>query len=201
MYDFSVRRRIQDVDAFSLPGELSAMALNPSGDGAMTPERLCDNYAERVYRFAAMVAKGAVEADDLAQDALERALKRLNGFDAKRGTIDAWLWRIVVNAARDAGRLDSRRRALLERLLAQPGLEQSSSELVESLAVDRLADADLLGQVRGLPARDRAVIALRFGADLDHASIGAVLGMRPGTAGAAVRRALARLRSQLEAQE
>ena len=54
---------------------------------------LCELYAPRVYRFAAMVSRGEVEADDLAQDALERAIRRLGTFDPARGTIDACLWR------------------------------------------------------------------------------------------------------------
>ena len=43
----------------------------------LTAEELCRQYAERVYRFAAMISRGETEAEDLAQDALERAIRSL----------------------------------------------------------------------------------------------------------------------------
>jgi RNA polymerase sigma-70 factor (ECF subfamily) len=163
----------------------------------LTPERLCADYATRVYRFAAMVAKGDVEAEDLAQEALVRAIQRITQFDPGRGDLDGWLWRIVVNAARDAGRISARRLALLERLRSTP----SQADAVETLALKRLSDRELLDAVRQLPKRERAVIALRYGADLDYSSVGRLLGLSVGAATMATHRALAKLRIQLEAEK
>ncbi len=160
----------------------------------LTAERLCRDYAHRVYRVAAMVARGDVEAEDLAQEALIRAIRKLDQFDPRRGTIDAWLWRVVVNAARDAGRIAGRRQALWLRLTE----DRMAVPSTESLAIDNLTDAELLSAVRRLPARDRALIALRFGADLDYVAVGRALGLTAAAATMALRRALARLRTELE---
>jgi DNA-directed RNA polymerase specialized sigma subunit len=46
--------------------------------------------------------------------------------------------------------------------------------------------------------RDRTLLALRFGADLDLRAVGAALGMSEATAGKAVLRALEKLRTTLE---
>jgi RNA polymerase sigma factor (sigma-70 family) len=162
----------------------------------LTPQELCARYGHRVYRFAAMVATGEVEAEDLAQDALIRAIRNLPRFDARRGTMEAWLWQIVMSTARDAGRVAGRRRALWDRLVT----ERAEVESTESLALDRFADRELLQAVRGLPRRDRALIALRFGADLDYAAVGRAYGITPAAATMAVRRALAKLRINLEGQ-
>src|SRR5947209_1446110 len=87
----------------------------------LTPEQLCLGYAHRVYQFALMVSRDTTEAEDLAQDALIRAISRLDQFDPASGTLETWLWRIVTNVARDAGRVKRRQRALLQRLfLTQP---------------------------------------------------------------------------------
>lgn len=159
-----------------------------------SPTELCEQYASRVYRFAAMVSRGEVEADDLAQDALERAIRRLGTFDPARGTIDAWLWRIVLSAAADAGRVAKRRHLLVERLRTFAERTPPTGP-VPALPVP---GSELLAAVRRLGPRDRAIVALRFGAGLDYAEVGAALGMTPAAAGVAGRRALARLRTDLE---
>lgn len=159
----------------------------------LTPISLCNGYATKVYRFAAMLARGEVDAEDLAQIALERAIRKLDQFDPGRGSVEPWLWRIVANAARDEGRIAQRRFALWQRIRS----DEPPPGSVESDALQRLDDAALLAAVRELPPRDRTMIALRFGAGLDHAGVGAALGISPGAATIGVRRALDRLRARL----
>jgi len=200
MYDSARAERIQNVATLhSLPDcHPGAHSLNLAAHDPLTPETLCARYAERVYRFAAMVARGSAEAEDIAQEALERAFRKFDQFDARWGTPESWLFRIVVNAAVDAHRVASRRFALWERLVTQRTDAAGVADDVEAAALAHLSDAELLAAVRRLRPRERAVIALRFGADLDHASIGAALGLSSNAAGVAVRRALARLRTLLQ---
>jgi RNA polymerase sigma-70 factor (ECF subfamily) len=200
MYDFGRVERIQNVPArlFRPDLQLGAHPLNPDTPQALTAETLCERYAERVYRFAAMVARHDIEAEDIAQEALERGIRKLGQFDPRRGTVESWLFRIVTNAARDAGRVSSRRLALWQRLVAQRTDPEAAADDVEVRALARLSDHELLAAVRRLRPRERTVIALRFGADLDHASIGATIGLSPNAARVAVRRALDRLRDQLQ---
>ena len=83
-----------------------------------------------------------------------RALAHLDRFDPARGTAEAWLWRIVVNLAHDAGRLAGRTELLLERLASRAGpLAEVSAE---TAALDRIRDQDLIAAVRRLPRRYRA---------------------------------------------
>ena len=163
-------------------------------DDVLSATQLCERYAANVYRFAAMVSRGSDEAEDLAQDSLERAIRGFASFDPRRGTLEAWLWRIVVNAARDADRLRGRRWRLVERLIHT---HDPDDDVVPDLDAT-IGDEDLLAAVRGLHPRDRALVALRFGGGLDYAEVGAALGMSAAAAGVALRRALARLRRELE---
>ena len=87
---------------------------------AITAELLAEHYAHPVHRFAAMVTRNSQDSADLAQEALVRALRLRHRYDPQRGTFEAWLWRIVVNVARDAGRAARRHRFLLDRLAARP---------------------------------------------------------------------------------
>src|SRR5438128_10437235 len=94
-------------------------SMDAPDEWPLTAERLCARYAPRVYRFAAMVAAGDVEAEDLAQDAMVRAIRNLGRFDTRRGSVETWLWRIVVNAAIHAGRVSTSRRRRWERFRSQ----------------------------------------------------------------------------------
>lgn len=167
----------------------------PSEDASdvLSAAQLCERYAANVYRFAAMVSRGNGEAEDLAQDSLERAIRSVSKFDPRRGTVEGWLWRIVVNAARDADRVRGRRWRLVERLIRT----HDPDDDVDPSPGAPIGDEDLLAAVRLLPRRQRALIALRFGGGLDYAGVGAALGMSPAAAGVAVRRALTRLRREL----
>ena len=173
----------------------AALARTDPAAGTLTAEKLCRRYGPSVCRFATLVAGTSVDADDLAQEALLRAVRAVGSYDPAKGSPEAWLWRIVVNAARDSARRRERARGLLERLMFAAPRE---SESVEAAVLARLRDADLHAQIRLLPHRDKTLLALRYGVGLDTAEVGAAVGLSPDSAGKAIRRALARLRARLE---
>jgi RNA polymerase sigma factor (sigma-70 family) len=157
---------------------------------AVTPEELCALYAERVCRFAAVVAGRDGDPEDIAQEALLKAITKLDRFDPARGSMEGWLWRIVANTAKDAMRR-ARVRALLTERLARG--EPAVVDL-EDVAVERLAAGELLDVLARLSPRDRQLLGLRFVADLDTASVGAIVGLSAESARRAIGRALDRLR-------
>ena len=122
-------------------------------------------------------------AEDLAQATLARAYvawRRVSRADDP----DAYLRRILVNT--------SNRRFRRRRVAEQPGDPPET-------AVDGHADlvderASLLAALRQLPARQRAVVVLRYWEDLTDAQIAAALGCSPGTVRSQLSRALAKLR-------
>jgi RNA polymerase sigma-70 factor, ECF subfamily len=186
---FSLPRRIPGVEdrAIGLPVE-DRVASRTS----VTADVLCQTYAARVYKFAQLISSDSADAEDLAQDALESAIRGLKTFDPSKGDVEGWLWRIVVNAGRDAGRIASRQRLVLERLTDLWLLDERTFELGDQLRTDEVTEA-----VRELSQRHRAVVALRFGADLSFRQVGQALGISEAAALMATRRALANLRARL----
>jgi len=51
----------------------------------LTAEVLCQTYAGRVYKFAQLISIDSANAEDLAQDALERAIRGIKTFDSAKG--------------------------------------------------------------------------------------------------------------------
>ena len=160
----------------------------------LSAEELCREYADRVYRFANMVARDDLEADDLAQTALVHALRALPGFDPDRGEVTGWLWRIVVNAARDHQRSAKRRELLFLRLKALRGGPAPIDDVFEPPGI---TDEKLFQAVRELSPLQRSVVALCFGGDLEWGDVGAALGISRSAAAAAGHRALVALRAVL----
>jgi RNA polymerase sigma-70 factor (ECF subfamily) len=178
--------------------QISAVGeVEPAERVQFTPEAFAAQYLGRVHRFAVMVSPRGADPDDLTQEAMVRALASLGRFDPARGSMDVWLWRIVVNLARDAGRMSGRTELLVERLVAQAGTRTPESS-AESAALERLQNRELVEAVRRLPRRYRSLIALRYGAGLPPAQIASTLGTTPMAVIKATRRALDRLRQDLE---
>jgi DNA-directed RNA polymerase specialized sigma24 family protein len=59
---------------------LTSEAAPPS----LSATELCERYAARVFQFATMVASTDLEAEDLAQSALERVVRGLPSFDPSK---------------------------------------------------------------------------------------------------------------------
>ena len=171
------------------------VTLTATADHALTADELCRLYAADVCRFAALMTRNPSDAEDLAQEALLKAVRSLRRFDPARGSASAWLWRIVANAARDAA---GRRRRWSDLVIRAGLLTPRESETIEEAAIARIQDGELRGLLANLTLRDRTLLALRYGAGLDTAEVGRTMEMRPEAAGKAIRRALARLRARLE---
>jgi RNA polymerase sigma-70 factor (ECF subfamily) len=188
--DFSPSRGIQG----KMGATLTLTDAQTTRTAPISADDLCRLYAQDVCRFAAMMA-APQDAEDLAQEALLRAVRGLGTFDPSRGSMGAWLWRIVANAARDAA---GRRQRLRDLVIRVGVLAPRQSETVEETALSRMRDAELHAQIRLLPLRDRTLIALRYGAGLDAREVGDAVGLSAESASRALHRARARLRARLE---
>jgi RNA polymerase sigma-70 factor (ECF subfamily) len=142
---------------------------------------------ERFATVACAITGSQAAARDAVQDAFASAVRRRDRFRGD-GSLEAWLWRAVVNEARS----QQRRRRSRERL------EQRAARLDggRDLAADGTV-AGIDGYVAALPERQRLVVFLRYYADLTHDQIAAALGVRPGTVAATLNAAHAKLRPLL----
>ena len=143
-------------------------------------DELATLYRERLGDFTRVATAIAGDEDagrDAVQDAFAKALRKRRRF-RREGSLEAWVWPIVVNAARDA----RRRRARDRRDRPEP-VAARAEEL--GLPLHRLTE------------RQREVVFLHYYADLDYAAIAAALGIAPGTVGATLSAARETLREAL----
>ncbi len=135
----------------------------------------------RFVRVATAVAGDEQSGADAVHDAFVQAVRSRRSFRGD-GPIEAWVWRMVVNAAK---KRTNRAPPCLEPPELPTVYENGFGEPVRSL-------------VAGLPERQRLALFLRYYADLDYESIAATLGISPGTVGATLSAAHAALRKSLE---
>jgi RNA polymerase sigma-70 factor, ECF subfamily len=166
-------------------------------------EELVRARGDRLYSIALRILGDPSGAEDAAQDALIRAYRALDGWDAGRIRelrLDAWLATIVVNVART----HRRRRAASgarESLTFLDELDHPSSAPIDSPDVRlarREASEAWADRLRALPVRYRAPVVLRHVDGLGYDEIALALGRPEGTVKAQVHRGLARLRTMLE---
>jgi RNA polymerase sigma-70 factor (sigma-E family) len=127
---------------------------------------------------------------DAAQDVVQVALVKLYRAWAKvqrADNPDAYARRVVVNAALDFGR---RRRDIPVANVADRAAVRSETDTIDQAL-------DLRRYLAGLPPKQRAVIVLRYYADLSETDIADALGISTGTVKSHAARGLAALRVYL----
>jgi RNA polymerase sigma factor (sigma-70 family) len=147
-----------------------------------TPIGFVALYSDRydpMVRLAVMLVDRIELAEEIVQDAFAAVYERWEHIDVPAAYVRA----VVVNRCRDALR---RRRiaAALTLGRAQEAIEPTGDLLHDALAA--------------LPARQRAVLVLRFYEDLPNDEVARLLKTRPGTVKSLVHRGLTTLREVIE---
>src|SRR4051812_727337 len=140
-------------------------------------ERLYREHLTEFRRVATAITGSVDLGHDAVQDAFARAVRSRRRFRGD-GTLEAWIWRIVVNAARDARRQAKPKTS--DMLLlgdGSPGVEVP---------------------LEGLTDRQREIVFLHYFADLSYGQIAAALEISAGTVGATLSAARHTLRCALE---
>ena len=141
---------------------------------------------EHFVRVAAAITGGAEPGRDAVQHAFATAVSKRKSY-RRAGSLEAWLWRIVVNEAR--------------RLAREPQLA-SLEESYEPSANGRVPDElGIRSRIAALPERQRETLFLRYYADLDYRAIAETLGIQVGTVSATLSAAHETLRKLMNEVE
>jgi RNA polymerase sigma-70 factor (ECF subfamily) len=130
----------------------------------------------RLRRFARSLARDPADADDVVQNAVERALKARDQWQP--GTrLDSWMYRIVRNCWIDEGRARTRRGQTFVPEEAGRDVADPAHEEMER----RGAIRDVGRAMEELPAEQREVIALVLVEGLAYKEAAEILDIPIGT--------------------
>lgn len=152
---------------------------------------LVEAHRERVFRTAYRLLGNAEDARDAAQLVflrLHRNLARIH----RDGSVEAWLYKVTINIARDAQRRAARRESLRKLWGARSESAQTAEgpkRIAESESRERLH-----ALLRGLPPREREAIVLRDIEGLTTAEVAQALGTTENTVRSQISRGRLHLR-------
>lgn len=151
---------------------------------------LAERYGDRIFLVARSIVRDDSLAHDVAQDALLKIGRALDGR-APAQDCEAWALRVAGNAARDALRKKTRRHEVpIESDIADEA--RPDQEAVRDESVEKVAAA-----IEALPAGPRDVLLLKFREGLSGPEIAAALGVSLEAAWQKLSRAMRLLKSRL----
>lgn len=149
---------------------------------------LLERHYGLIYRVGVRMLGNGAEAEDLAQDVCVGLVTRLASYSGQ-SRFTTWLYRVVVNAARDAMRRNDTRRRNEQEFVEQDGLGHRQSGSGE--------DSIWLQQVLGRLSEElRATVILVLAEGLRHGEAGKILGVSEATVSWRLHQVRKQLRSQ-----
>ena len=146
-------------------------------------EILVTRHYERMYAIAFKWTRNAADAEDVTQMACINMARGIRNLRNEK-IFTTWLYRVVVNAAKDFFRQNKRAETLPEN--AEPVSNDSSPE-------ENLYTQEVLGEIYALPEKEKDAILLVFGEGLSHSEAAKVLGCAETTISWRIHKARERL--------
>ena len=152
---------------------------------------VCELYSanyQSLVRLAAILVRDAATAEEVVQDAfvaMHGAWMRLRDTDKAL----SYLRQSVVNRSRSV----LRHRAVVDKYAPKPAPDAPSAE---QGAISLLERSAVIAALRGLPARQREALVLRYYADLSEAQIANAMGISRGAVKSHTARGMSALRTR-----
>ena len=188
---FAVLSRDPDGDAEPLAeGAIQRLVEQARAGAGDARHTLYVQHVDSVYRAVRGMLRSDADAEDVTQDAMLAVLTSLHKYRPRPDArFAAWVTTIAVNTARRRFR---RRRPELTATGELPDTPGDGPDPADALDRARQRRA-LLVALGELSERERTIVSLRYGAELNASEIGLALGIEP----AAIRKLLERARIRL----
>ena len=173
----------------------------------MSEQQFLDEHSQLVFNVALRLTGNRSDAEDLAQDALIRALKALPRFrgDSKLST---WVYTITVNTWKNRVRAEKSRGFWKTISFGafgndkdddEPEFEPKGDDAPLDTGLEKEGTAAVVQTaLLQLDADDRAIVVLREIEERSYGEIGEVLGLAEGTVKSRLFRARAKLRTLID---
>lgn len=154
-------------------------------------DSVVNNELPRLYNYFRYRLGDESVAEDLTSAVLEKAWLKRHRYRRDRAGFSVWLFAIAKNEVVAYLR---KRRITLPISMA----ENATGETTEYI-LEHSQDLQTLSRLlAGLPERERELVSLKFGADLNNREISAVTGLSESNVGTLLSRILQKLRTQWE---
>ncbi len=157
--------KILHIFSMAKMSEINLVQKARSGDRHAFDELLSLHY-DSAYAFAFKFCLNRQDAEDITQEALIKAARHIFSFDGK-AKFTTWLFRIVINTAKDHIKKEQTKRKYEHDFAAMQELEGQGSDNT----LDRLS---LL--LKKLPVKQLEAVTLVYGEGMNHKEAAAIIG-------------------------
>jgi RNA polymerase sigma-70 factor (ECF subfamily) len=158
-------------------------------------------YQDRLINPVLQILRNQADAEDVVQTTFVLALTRLDSYRGDSSLL-TWLYRIAVNAAKDAVRRRGRTMASLDHdgyTLGSVADALSDPQEGPERPLERQEEIQMVHQaLERLPTDQRTVLVLREMEELDYQQIAQILDIPVGTVRSRLHRARLQLKQELE---
>jgi RNA polymerase sigma-70 factor (ECF subfamily) len=156
-------------------------------------EELYDLYYDRIYRFCVRRLYSKATAEDITSDVFLTVAKAMRNFKGRtEQDFRSWIYTIAANQANAYIRKTTRRKRLMENVVAMRRAAEPGSSAWSELDWPVLYTAIL-----ALKPAQQTMLTLRFFEDMDYDEIGRITDTKPGTVRVTLHRILRRLKEGL----
>lgn len=154
-------------------------------------ESVVGNELPKLYNYFRYRLGDEAAAEDLTSTVLEKAWLKRHRYRRDRASFSVWLFAIARNEVVAYLR---KRHPIMPLSMAEKAPGETAEQVLEhSQDLQRLSHL-----LSDLPEREREIISLKFGADLNNREIGIVTGFGESNVGTILSRTLQKLRKQWE---
>jgi RNA polymerase sigma-70 factor (ECF subfamily) len=152
-------------------------------------------YYKRIFNYIFYRVCCYHTAEDLTSQVFEKVMLKMGTYTKSKAPFEVWMFAIARNVVNDFFRSKSRRR-----LFSLDTIKElvSKKKDPESIVIKGETNDRLMKAMNILDARERNIVALKFGSNLKNKEIAKVLSMTESNIGIIIYRAMKKLRDEME---
>ncbi|HEX6269830.1 MAG TPA: RNA polymerase sigma factor [Anaerolineales bacterium] len=154
-------------------------------------DSVVNNELPRLYNYLRYRLGDETVAEDLTSAVLEKAWLKRHRYRKNRGAFSTWLFAIAQNEV-----IAYLRKRHVSLPISMAG--KTTGETTEAIAEQSQDLRQLSRLLADLPERERELVSLKFGADLNNREIAAITGLSESNVGTILSRVLQKLREGWE---
>ena len=152
---------------------------------------------KRVYNYISYRINNHMDTEDLVSQVFSKVIEKYGSFDPCRASMSTWIISISRNTVTDYLR-ERQKNASVE---LDSVIHLSSGEITDDIMIKNEQNRALLEALNTLTARERNLIALKYGAELNNKEIAEVMELSESNVGVIMFRTMKKLRAHLEKED
>lgn len=160
--------------------------------------KIYEVHFKRVYNYISYRINNHMDTEDLVSLVFSKVIEKYGSFNPERAALSTWIISIARNTVSDYFRT-KQKETLVELDSMEPFL--TSREVPDDMLIKNEQNLTLVRALDTLTARERNMIALKYGAELSNKEIAQVMELSESNVGVIMFRSLQKLRVYFQKEE